>query len=175
MGFRKTSETIRSGSIKPGILYLDHREPLQINSFLADNCLLPIEVVALETGDFVVEDICIERKTVNDFAMSLMDKRLKEQRERMLRDFPHRYILVSGTFADCTVNIYRHSLLGALARVMAEGVNVCFGVDSDEDLVYLVIKILENHKKIPPFKPKPKKIEKNINDDDNSFVVGIVE
>ena len=116
-------KTLTPADLQPGILYVDEREPSQFAEKLADLCTIPIEVRTLKTGDFVCEDVAIERKTVDDLCMSIMSKkkykdgRVWTQSDRMMRDFRKKYILVTGNLCDRTSKIHIHSLLGGLARL----------------------------------------------------------
>jgi hypothetical protein len=55
---------------------------------------------------------------------------------------------VVGTLDDYEGNVHRHCILGALARMLERGISVCFGLDSEEDYVYLVLKTLEKEQKL---------------------------
>ncbi len=156
-------KTITADKVKPGILYCDSREPLQFSEKFAELCPLPIEIATLKTGDFLCGDVVFERKEINDFIMSILGKdqehdgRIFTQSERMLKEFRKHYIFVTGTIDDYTGNIHRHCILGALARMLANGLSVCFGIDSEEDFVYLVLKTLEKEQKLKMITSKPKK------------------
>ncbi len=142
---------------------MDTREPPIISDLLASQCPIPVVVKQLTTGDFLCENVVIERKTINDFCSSICDKRLWEQRERMLKEFQYQYIFVTGTPKERTSNIHIHAIWGALASVLVSGVKVCFGLDSEEDLVYLVLKTMEKHgklKMVSSKKEKEKPVEK---------------
>ncbi len=158
-------ELITVEKIKPGILYLDNREPDHFPELFAELCPIPIQVVTLKTGDIAMDGICFERKTINDFVMSIIGKgeehdgRIFTQSERMLKEFPRHYIFVTGTLKDYTGKIHKHCILGALARMLANGISVCFGIDTEEEFTYLVLKTLEKEGKLKMYstKPKPKK------------------
>ena len=128
------------------ILYVDDREPPSVGEILAQNCTIPIIYKRLDTADFVCEDVYVERKTINDFAISIMDKRLFEQVER-LTQLPNSYLLISGLLKDMTVNIYPHAILGAIAKIASKGVTVV-QVEDEEKLFYLLLKIFEHHGKL---------------------------
>ena len=157
-----TQENLRPSY--PNILYIDTREPPIMGQKIAELCPIPIEFKMMETGDYVIEDVAVERKSPNDFALSIMGQetdhngRLFTQSER-LQQFPHRFIFVTGTLDDITVNIHRHALLGALASVMAHGVCVCFGLNNEDDFVYLLLKTFEKYGKLKMvnYRRKPKK------------------
>jgi ERCC4-type nuclease len=156
------------------VLLVDDREPPKIMELLAEFCVIPIEIKRLSTGDFVCDDVVIERKNIRDFFSSIIDKRVFEQKKRLIKEFPHHYILVSGSINDLDPKVH-HATYGALARIMVNGVNVCFGLDDDGGLIYLILKILEKHGKIASLKSKPKKKNEKIINNDSGFVVGVIE
>lgn len=154
---------INAEEVKPGILYLDNREPDYFADMFAEVCPLPIDVVTLKTGDVVCEDIAIERKTIDDFVGSLMSKhedhdgRLFSQSDRLVKEYRKHYIFVTQTIKDYKGHVHKHCILGGLARMLEKGMTVAFGIDNDEDFVYLVMKVLEKEGKLKMIVPKVKK------------------
>lgn len=128
------------------ILLIDDREPPSFAEIVAKNCPIPIDLKRLKTGDYVCEDVAIERKTINDFAASFKGHRLFTQAER-LKTFEHPFILVSGQMADLYSRVNPHSILGAIAYLASQGITI-IKVDSYEDLAYLILKIFEKFGKL---------------------------
>ena len=141
------------------VLLIDSREPLIFAERIAEVCPIPISIEQLDTGDFVCEDICIERKEISDLAASIIDKRLFTQCERMQEQFPDgHYLLIHGKLEDVTVRINPHAIIGAIAKMASLGTRViwvCF--DNEEHLIYLILKILEWNGKLVMIKPKKAK------------------
>ncbi|HZL45284.1 MAG TPA: ERCC4 domain-containing protein [Opitutaceae bacterium] len=78
-----------------------------------------VEVRRLTCGDFLVENrFIVERKTLHDFASSIVDSRLFKQASSIARG-PHRGVLVlEGVSADLrTIGVQRDALQGALISV----------------------------------------------------------
>jgi hypothetical protein len=50
--------------------------------------------------------------------------------------------------------------LGALARLLADDVKVCFGISDSEEFCYLMLKVLEKLGKLKVIIPKKKKVKK---------------
>lgn len=138
---------LRNGYSK--ILYIDDREPLRFAELVAQNCSIPIEFKRLKTGDYIIDDVGIERKAINDFASSMISKkkRLWNQFDRMKKEFHHPFILISGTMSDLQSQVKPHSILGAIAYLACNGITV-IKVDTDEDLAYLILKIFEKYGKL---------------------------
>ncbi len=123
------------------VLLIDDREPISFAEILAENCPIPIDIQRLKVADYVVEDVFIERKEINDFAASLRDKRMWTQLEKLTK-VPHAFILISGSKATLNSRINPHSILGAMAYLASKGVTI-IKVDDASDLAYLILKIFE--------------------------------
>ena len=102
-----------------------------------------LEVRRLGVGDFVVGESClVERKTLADFAQSVIDARLFRQAAAMAAAGRRAVLVLEGTATDlATVGMSRESLQGALIAVgVFYGVAVLRARDVDETarlLVYL--------------------------------------
>jgi len=80
-------------------LYIDSREPDHMQETVkaaADQRSVDTEVKELETGDFVVGNIAIERKEAGDLNSSITDQRIFEQTTRMAADFDKAYVIIEG-------------------------------------------------------------------------------
>lgn len=78
-----------------------------------------VEVRRIEVGDFVVEgQFVVERKTLSDFARSLLDGRLFCQASKLAQTSMRSVLILEGTAKDLRVsNLTRDSLQGALITV----------------------------------------------------------
>jgi ERCC4-type nuclease len=130
------------------VLVIDDREPLDFAEQLAMHCTIPIDIRRLKTGDYVIDDVAIERKLINDFAASIIDKRLKNQAIRLKKEFKYPYILIQGGLPEVDSEINPHSLLGAMAKLLVYYQIPTLKIDSEDDLAYLILKIFENHNKL---------------------------
>ncbi len=102
-----------------------------------------VESCRLKTGDYVMDNVCIERKSAVDFCASIIDGRLKEQSERMVNNFKYNYVIVSGRFEN-NGDININCVLGMISSLMVKGINVTCVAD-DKQLVYLMKRIFERH------------------------------
>ena len=76
-------------------IIIDYREKKsQVYSDLVKSGV-NIEVKELKVADYIIRDIAIERKTVNDFFSSMINKRLVKQLES-LQQYPNRLLLIEG-------------------------------------------------------------------------------
>ncbi|MFH1776881.1 MAG: ERCC4 domain-containing protein [Candidatus Omnitrophota bacterium] len=80
-----------------------------------------VEVIEekLPVGDYLIdEEIVVERKTVSDFAQSVVDGRLFKQAQRMKSSFDWSLFIVEGDIAvNNTVNMHAHTIKGALVSI----------------------------------------------------------
>jgi ERCC4-type nuclease len=134
----------------------------------ADLSLVSLKICRLKTGDICLDDICFERKTIGDFVGSILggekgdSGRIFSQSERMINGFRKHYVFVTQTLDDYKGNVHRHCILGAMARLLVEGMTICFGISNEEDFVYLVLKTLEKEGKLKIVVPRKSSVKKGI-------------
>ncbi|MEO2154645.1 MAG: ERCC4 domain-containing protein, partial [Nanoarchaeota archaeon] len=99
----------------------------------------------LDVGDFIVSDrIVIERKTLEDFLASLLDKRIFEQIQKMKASFQKPIIVVEGSLNIEDLfylrNIHPNAIRGLLLTIMVdEGIPVIFTKNEEETVNLLEI------------------------------------
>ncbi len=74
----------------------------------------------LDVGDYIVSDtVGIERKTVDDFLTSLLDRRLFNQMESLSSTFQRPLLIVEGdqNMLFCSRNIHPNAIHGALSSI----------------------------------------------------------
>ncbi|MFH1325591.1 MAG: ERCC4 domain-containing protein [archaeon] len=89
---RKTSSKSKSQKEK---VIVDYREK---NSMVVSSLIeleLEVEYKNLKVGDYLVKDVAIERKTVNDFISSMLNKRLTKQLSE-LSQYKNRLLIIEG-------------------------------------------------------------------------------
>lgn len=62
-----------------------------------------VEIKPLEVSDYIINNIAIERKTIADFASSMISKRLIQQLENMLQ-YEKRILIIEGKIEDARIN-----------------------------------------------------------------------
>jgi len=76
-------------------LWIDSREPAkvinQIKQLVSD-----VELRMMDTGDYVIGDFAIERKTITDLMGSVFDTRYWKQVENLKNTYPHPCVLIEG-------------------------------------------------------------------------------
>jgi DNA excision repair protein ERCC-4 len=116
-------------------IVMDDREPEGIEKLLRRNGML-VERKRIEVADYLIgTDVCVERKTLEDFLRSIYDGRLFDQVEEMFRCCSRILLLIEGSYR--LDGRGRFHYLGALARLSLEGVSVIH-VNDYEDTAYLL-------------------------------------
>jgi len=127
------------------IVICDDREPISMDAVALAVGGIEFERKRLKTGDYVWEDIVIERKQIDDFAASIIDGRLDGQIKKMKDKFTKIYILVSGHLEDKTSAIHENCILGKMASILVKHNVSILMMDNDFQLVYVMKKIFEKH------------------------------
>jgi Fanconi anemia group M protein len=91
------------------------------------NCLIEylreeveVEIKKLKVGDFIIsKDVVVERKTVDDFVNSLIDRRLFKQAENMQKNYSCPIFIIEGDVADMFArNISERAIWSAIISLM---------------------------------------------------------
>jgi DNA excision repair protein ERCC-4 len=95
-----------------------------------------VRLARLRVGDYLIDDeVLIERKTVADFAASLVDGRLFPQAARLARDGHRTLVLIEGPPAPSIPDVHPHAVQGALVSMAAMWrLPVLHTVDADDSL-----------------------------------------
>ncbi len=121
---------------------IDHREKAsQIPELLADEAV-NLNFKTLKSGDYLVnEQILIERKTANDFALSMLTGRLFRQCGKMRATGLVCLIIVEGNPMDTDHKISTEALQGALLSVMVRWQIPVYLVWDKQETVNTIIRI----------------------------------
>jgi Fanconi anemia group M protein len=97
----------------------------------------------LEVADFVLsEDLAVERKTVKDFADSIVDNRLFDQLQELV-DYEKPVMLIEGTDLYSQRNINDMAIRGAITSVVLDyNINIVWS-EGPEDTTGILIKMAE--------------------------------
>jgi len=138
----KTKEQIQIDDREDGVL-------INILTNISEQDGFKVKVKRLKTGDYVFQDVAIERKTINDFIGSILDGRLKSQITRMNEKFKYNYVLVSGLISKRENKEFNdHAILGMLASLLVKSnVNVIM-LENDKDLIYFVNRLFNKHREV---------------------------
>jgi len=130
-------------NMKPKII-ADRREK---NSLVISELIergAEVELRHLKVGDFLVEDVAIERKTVSDFLNSMINKRLVRQLEE-LKQYKKCFLIIEGTdhqelYNDEPVGIHGNAIRGFLLDILLKyKVPIIFTKDYKDTASFLLI------------------------------------
>lgn len=121
-------------------MFVDSRERnTTILSALRDGA--DIELRQLPVGDYLVSDrVCIERKTMDDFLASIIDKRLLSQMAEMRRNFQVPVLILEGVdelYAQR--NIHPNAVRGALSSIAVDYDIPIIPTEDEEDTAQMVL------------------------------------
>ena len=129
------------------MIHIDTRESDLIKIFEFLNH--PINVSSLHLGDALIDNIIIERKTLNDLAASIKDGRYKEQSFRLQKaleeDFKVFY-MIEGNLDLYTGSIPKETLISAVYSLTMKGFQVLL-TKSTKETAYFMIQFFEKHQK----------------------------
>lgn len=124
---------------EPAKIVVDHREKAsQLVGKLSELGAI-LEFKSLKVGDYVIsENVAIERKTFNDFAGSIVDRRLFEQIRAMKEAYSSPILLLEGR-GPTTRSLSEEALRGALVSLILDfGIPVIWAEDTKEAAKFLM-------------------------------------
>ena len=136
-------------------LLIDYREKSIIDYF-SKNKNGNIEVKNLDIGDFIFkindsETIIIERKTMCDLASSITDKRLKEQKYRILNSnfkLSNIIYIIEGKYGDVKYgSVNKKGLCGSIINSLFRDNIKVYRSESTSDTIYFLERMMEKLKK----------------------------
>lgn len=129
----------KASRAEPARVVVDHREKASLMVAELSRLGVCLEFKSLKVGDYLVsEEVAIERKTLEDFAGSILDRRLFEQ-ARALREAYARPLLLLEGRGPPRSGISPEALRGAMVSVMLDmGVPVLWVEDASEGALYIL-------------------------------------
>ncbi len=104
----------------------------------------------LEIGDYLIEDIIIERKPFSDFVGSVIDKRLFTQLQEM-KKYPKQFLLIEGFNYDYNkFNVHENAIRGMLLSVAIDYQIPIIYTENEEDTANFLILTAKRHEKPRP-------------------------
>ncbi len=91
----------------------------ELKTNIANYADLELEVKRLSVGDYIVDDkLVFERKTLADFAISIVDGRLFKQASRLVSSHLQPVLILEGTSKDLkNCEVRRESIQGAMINI----------------------------------------------------------
>lgn len=108
-----------------------------------------ITPMQLSVGDYIIGDVCIERKSLKDFYDSIIDKRIFEQLKSIKSNYEKKILIVEGEGYER--NIHPNAIKGLIASIMVDyKIPIIFCKDSSETADFLGVIDKRMQKKITP-------------------------
>ena len=129
------------------MIQIDSREADLIKIFEFLNH--PINTSSLHLGDALIDNIIIERKTLNDLAASIKDGRYKEQSFRLEKALEENYkvfYMIEGNLDLYTGCIPKETLVSAMYSLISKGFQVLLTKNTKETAFFMV-QFFEKNKK----------------------------
>ncbi|RLG61107.1 hypothetical protein DRN86_00720 [Candidatus Geothermarchaeota archaeon] len=140
------------------MIIVDVHEPRLIIEFLKERGT-EVLIKAISPGDYIIGDIGIERKSLNDFYMSIIKKRLFEQLSRLKDVYSRHILIVEGDLAEVSSFKNPNVFWGAFLSITFDmDVPIIFTPNMEEtaNLLATIDKRLAKEKKPISLRYKPK-------------------
>jgi ERCC4-type nuclease len=153
--FSKTNIKLKK-ELKKEKIIIDYREKnCMVFSELVKNNL-DIEFKELKIGDYIVKDIVIERKTVNDFISSMMNGRLRHQLQE-IQQYPNKLLIIEGideqelyTNSQKKIGVNSNAIRGFLLSILLNyKVPLIFTKNSEDTAKFITILSRKKKKELP--------------------------
>ncbi|MGI6589696.1 MAG: DEAD/DEAH box helicase [Candidatus Iainarchaeum sp.] len=129
------------------IIFSDSREQASnINKELFAHEDVKLIIKPLDIGDYILsKDVCVERKTIEDFLNSMIDGRLFNQLNNLRQNYTKPLVIIEGNQTELFTlrNIHKNSILGALTSITLDfQVPILNSTDSKEtaQILYVIAK-----------------------------------
>jgi Fanconi anemia group M protein len=103
----------------------------------------------LSIGDYIIGDVCIERKSIKDFYDSIIDKRIFGQLKSIKSNYEKKLLIIEGN--GFGRNIHPNAIKGLIASIMIDyKIPIIFSKDAIETAEFLGVIDKRMEKKIIP-------------------------
>jgi len=121
---------------------IDHREKFSHVPDLLEKSNVEVYYKTMKAGDYLInEQILIERKTANDFALSMLSGRLFKQCSKLRATGLVCLIIVEGNPLETLHNISAEALQGALLSVMVRWQIPVYMVEDKNETVKTMVRV----------------------------------
>ena len=136
---KSQSSTKAENKIKPKILADIHEK----NSLVLANLIelgADVEIQSLEIGDYIINNIAIERKTASDFISSMISKRLQEQLNQ-IQQYEKKLLILEGNInSQEHSNLNPNAIKGQILAILTHyNIPIIFTKNSEESADYLLL------------------------------------
>ncbi|MCW1309517.1 MAG: ERCC4 domain-containing protein [Candidatus Nanoarchaeia archaeon] len=159
---------------------VDIREKNSIIPEQLEKLKVPFSFQFLEVGDYIINDICIERKNVQDYVSSLIDGRLNNQLYQMSYNYSYSILVVEGFIDEVLMfrNVKRQQYISSIAGTMIkrapegkQGVISMITLTTPFDTALLIKYVYDKVLEGEPRLPKALIPQKNVRKEDRVLLV----
>lgn len=132
--------------ISTNLILVDYREKNSLVVPYLQDFSLQLKFENLPIGDYIINNIAIERKTISDFKSSVIDKRIFEQIKN-LQQYPQNLLILEGILEEDIYNLrinenaFRGFLLSILLK---QKIPLLFTYDAKDTAKYLKVLAMKN-------------------------------
>lgn len=144
--FSKRKESKKENKIK---IIIDNREKQSLVASQLASLGFQIQFEQLKVGDYLVNDVAVERKTISDLKSSIINKRIIQQLLE-LKQYPKNLLIVEGISDEDIYSgiIHENALRGFLISVALEfQVPIIFTQNEKDTARYLAVLAKKSPKK----------------------------
>ena len=160
--FPKQKEEIKKEIVKPKII-VDYREKNSLVISELINKGIELEFKQLKVADFISKEIAIERKTVNDFISSILNKRLFKQLEE-IKQYQKYFLIIEGIeeqelYNDNPEGVSGNAIRGMILSIILNyQVPIIFTKDEKDTASFIDVLLRKQTKKHFSLNPKKKSL-----------------
>jgi len=153
--------------IKKEKILVDHREKNSLVPSEIVKCGCEVEFTELKVADYIVKDTAIERKTINDFLSSMINRHLIHQLEEM-QQFENRLLIIEGIkeqelYSDNKVGgVNANAIRGFLLSIsLRHKVPIIFTKDGEDTAKFICVLAKKESSSENPLNVNKKTLDKN--------------
>src|SRR3989344_457864 len=150
--FSKSGAKKQKKKPKPKIT-VDYREKNSLVSSVLINLGIEVEFQNLKVGDYIVNGVAVERKTVSDFISSMINKHLSNQLEE-LQQYKKKLLVIEGideqelySDSEGRIGMHPNAIRGFLLSILLKyNVPIIYTKNSNDTAKFLSVLAKKNEK-----------------------------
>ncbi len=145
---------IKQKEIKKPKIIVDYREKNSLVASELINLGMEIKFRELKVADYIVKDVAIERKTINDFISSMINKRLFNQIQE-LQQYKNRLLIVEGIdeqelYSDDELGVNGNAIRGFLLSILLKyNIPIIFTKNYQDSARFISVLAKKQTKELP--------------------------
>ena len=135
--FSKKQLKTKTSKPLPKIIADIHEKNSLVLAELSSSKEIELIITSLKIGDYLINEIAIERKTISDFISSMINKRLLDQINQM-QTYEQKLILIEGNLDETNFN--PNAIRGFIISILLNHkIPIIFTKNSKETATYLML------------------------------------